>query len=110
MLALIRELRDHDVQIDIVPRLFEVVGPSDEIHMLEGLPLIGLPPARISPSSLLLKRTIDVVGASIVLVVTAPLFAYIAIRIKLDSPGPSSSGRAASGTTCASSRSSSSGR
>ena len=87
-LALIRALNDHEVQVDIVPRLFELVGPSDEIHMLEGLPLVGLPPARISRSSLLLKRTIDVVGASIGLVVTAPLFAWIAIRIKLDSPGP----------------------
>ena len=88
MLALIRALNDHEVQVDIVPRLFELVGPSDEIHMLEGFPLVGLPPARISRFSLLLKRTIDVVGASIGLAFTAPLFAFIAIRIKLDSPGP----------------------
>lgn len=87
-LALIRELTDHEVQVDIVPRLFELVGPSDEIHMLEGLPLVGLPRARIARSSLLIKRMIDVVGASIGLVVTAPLFAYIAIRTKLDGPGP----------------------
>ena len=37
-LALIRSLKDFDLQIDVVPRLFEVVGPSVEIHTIEGLP------------------------------------------------------------------------
>jgi len=88
MLALIRELNEHEIQVDIVPRLYELVGPKDEIHMLEGLPLVGLPPARLSRSSLLTKRAIDVVGASIALILAAPLLAYIAVRIKLDSSGP----------------------
>ncbi len=35
---------DVDVQIDIVPRLFELVGPSVQVDTLEGLPLVGLPP------------------------------------------------------------------
>ena len=45
---LVRALNDADVQIDIVPRLFELVGPSVKIDTVEGLPLIGLPPARAS--------------------------------------------------------------
>ncbi len=36
----------------------------------------------------LLKRLIDVVGAAVCLVVTAPLALAIAVAIKLDSPGP----------------------
>ena len=55
------------------------------------MPMLGLPPARISPSSMLIKRTFDIVGASLLLVVTAPLFAFAAWRIKRESPGPSSS-------------------
>ncbi len=58
------------------------------MHTVEGLPLIGLPPARLSPFVALLKRSLDVVGASIGLVLTAPLFALIAVLIKRDSPGP----------------------
>jgi exopolysaccharide biosynthesis polyprenyl glycosylphosphotransferase len=85
---LARRLRDLGVQIDVVPRLFELVGPRASIHSVEGLPLLGLPPARLSRSSRLLKRAADIVMASFVLVVTAPVFAYIALRIKLDSPGP----------------------
>jgi len=88
MLALVRSLRDFDLQIDIVPRLFEAVGPSADIHTVEGLPLVGLPSARISRSSRWLKRGIDVIGASIALLLTAPLFAFAAIKVKRSSPGP----------------------
>lgn len=87
-IELIRSIRDLDVQIDLVPRLFEIVGPHFGIHTVEGLPLVGLPPARISRSSQLIKRTIDIVGAIAVLLLAAPLFAYAAWRIRRESPGP----------------------
>src|SRR5690606_560471 len=38
--------------------------------------------------NLLLKRTMDIVGASFAIVLLSPLFALIALLIKLDSPGP----------------------
>ena len=87
-LELVRSLKDLDVQIDIVPRLFEIVGPNVGLHTIGGLPLMGLPALHISRSSLFVKRTMDIVGSSIGLVVLAPFFAYVGIRIKLDSPGP----------------------
>jgi exopolysaccharide biosynthesis polyprenyl glycosylphosphotransferase len=85
---LARKLRDLGVQIDIVPRLFELVGPRASIHSIEGLPLLGLPPAHGSRSSRLIKRAGDLALATFTLVVTAPLFAFIALRIRRDSPGP----------------------
>ena len=87
-IELIRTLKDLDVQVDVVPRFFEIVGPNFGIHTVEGLPLVGLPPARIARSSQLIKRTIDLVGAVLGLAVTWPLFAYAAWRIKRESPGP----------------------
>ena len=87
-LDLIRSMKDLDVQVDIVPRLFEIVGPSVGIHTVEGLPLVGLPPLRLSRSSRLLKRAMDVAIAGAGLVVLAPLFALIAFAIKRDSGGP----------------------
>jgi exopolysaccharide biosynthesis polyprenyl glycosylphosphotransferase len=83
-----RALSDQAVQIDIVPRLFELVSPNAEIRTIEAVPLLGLPPARPSRSSRMLKRALDLVGACISLIAAAPLFAYIAWRIKRDSPGP----------------------
>jgi exopolysaccharide biosynthesis polyprenyl glycosylphosphotransferase len=87
-LELIRELRKLDIQIDVVPRLFEVVGPRIELHSVEGLTLLGLPPVRLSRSSAMLKRAIDVVGAVLGLLLTAPIFLVAAWRIKRESPGP----------------------
>ena len=87
-LELVRSLRALNVQIDIVPRLFELVGPKVEVHSVEALALVGLSPARLSPSSRLIKRTIDIVVAAIALLITFPVFVAIACWIKRDSPGP----------------------
>jgi exopolysaccharide biosynthesis polyprenyl glycosylphosphotransferase len=88
LLDLVRALRAHDVQIDVVPRLFDTVGPNSALHSIEGLPVLSVAPVRISRSSRLLKRCIDIVGASLLLVVTAPLLLAIAWLIRRDSPGP----------------------
>ena len=69
----LRSLKDLDVQIDIVPRLFEFVGPGVEVHTVEGLPLIGLPPLRLSRSSRLVKRTTDLALTIPALIFLAPL-------------------------------------
>ncbi|MDX6452113.1 MAG: hypothetical protein QOH16_2162 [Gaiellaceae bacterium] len=88
MLASIDRMRAKEVQIDIVPRLFDNLGPSVSIHSVEGIPLISLPPMRIPRSSLLIKRTVDVVSASIALALLLPVFIAIAVAIKLNSRGP----------------------
>ena len=87
-LALIRSLRDLNVQIDLVPRFHELVSPRAGIHAIEGIPLLGLAPAGLSRSSAFLKRAMDVVVATFGLVMLSPLLALIALAIKLDSPGP----------------------
>jgi exopolysaccharide biosynthesis polyprenyl glycosylphosphotransferase len=88
MLDLIRDLKDLDIQIDLVPRFFEVIGTNVGIHTAEGLPLIGLPALRLSRSSKALKRTMDLALSITGLVLLAPLFAAVAVWIKLDSRGP----------------------
>jgi exopolysaccharide biosynthesis polyprenyl glycosylphosphotransferase len=87
-LDVLRAVQDLEVQIDIVPRLFEFVGPGVEIHTVEGLPLLGLPPLRLSRSSRLLKRATDLALTIPTLVVLTPVFALLALMIKVDSPGP----------------------
>jgi exopolysaccharide biosynthesis polyprenyl glycosylphosphotransferase len=85
---LVRPIQDLDVQIDVVPQLFELLGPGVELHTVEGIPLLGLPRARLGPSSMLLKRSTDLILGGLALLLLAPLFALIAISIKIDSPGP----------------------
>lgn len=86
--ALVRELKRLNVQVDIVPRLFEVVGPHVTVHTVESLPLVALPAAKRFPASRLLKRSVDIVVATFLLLGSAPLFAYAAWRIRRESPGP----------------------
>jgi exopolysaccharide biosynthesis polyprenyl glycosylphosphotransferase len=88
LLGLIRMLRELDVQVDVVPRLFEALPPNVGMHSVEGLPLVNLPPFRMARSSLLLKRALDVIVATTLLVCLAPVFAVVALLIKLDSRGP----------------------
>jgi exopolysaccharide biosynthesis polyprenyl glycosylphosphotransferase len=87
-LELVRALKDHDVDVDIVPRLSEIVFPEVRVHAVAGLPLIGLPRLGLSRSSALLKRAVDVMGSAAGLVVLSPLLAVVALIIKLDSKGP----------------------
>ena len=60
----LRPLRTKDVQIDVVPRFFDIVGPGADFHAIEGFPLVGLPAARLPRSSLMLKRALDIAGSA----------------------------------------------
>ncbi len=88
VIHLIRELRSLNVQIDVVPFFFDVLSPSMDVHSIEGLPLLGLRPARLPKSSILFKRTMDLALSALGLLVLAPLFGLVAVAIKLDSRGP----------------------
>ena len=59
-MAMVRSLRDEEVIVDFVPRLYELVGPRADIHLIEGLPLVTVPPARLPRSSQLAKRLVDI--------------------------------------------------
>ena len=83
-----RSLRDLDVQLDVVPRLAERVGRRTGFHAVEGFPLLAVSAGKLPRTSRLIKRTIDLVGATLVLAVASPLFVVIAWRIRRDSPGP----------------------
>ena len=87
-LDLIRSLGQRQLQVAIVPRLFELVGPNVGIHTVEGVPMLGLPPLDLSRSSRFLKRSLDIAVSAAALVALAPLFAVVALAIKRSSRGP----------------------
>jgi exopolysaccharide biosynthesis polyprenyl glycosylphosphotransferase len=86
--SLVRMLKGLDVQVDIVPRLFEAVGPHVKMHAVESLPLVGLPTAKRFPASSTIKRCTDVVCALVGLALASPFLAFAAWRIRRESPGP----------------------
>jgi exopolysaccharide biosynthesis polyprenyl glycosylphosphotransferase len=88
MLDLVRTLKAVGVRVSVLPRLLEVVGSSVEFDNLHGVTLMGVKRFEMSRSSAIVKRVFDLVGATLGLLAVAPLFAVVAIAIKLDSRGP----------------------
>jgi exopolysaccharide biosynthesis polyprenyl glycosylphosphotransferase len=72
----------------VVPRLFENLSRTIAVHAIEGIPLLGLALPRLSRSSNLIKRSMDIAVSAFGLVLLSPAFAVIAVLIKLGSPGP----------------------
>jgi exopolysaccharide biosynthesis polyprenyl glycosylphosphotransferase len=87
-LELIRSLRDLRVRVDVIPRLFEVLGPNIALHGIGGLPLVALPNYQLSRAHRAIKRTIDLALAGVGMILLAPTFVVIALLIKRSSPGP----------------------
>jgi exopolysaccharide biosynthesis polyprenyl glycosylphosphotransferase len=87
-LDLIRSLRDLNVRVDLVPRLFEILGPDVALHGIGGLPLVSLPNLELSRAHRTLKRAIDVVLAGLGMIALTPAFLAFALLIKRSSPGP----------------------
>lgn len=87
-LDLVRSLQGRDVQIDIVPRLFDVLSPAVRIHAVEGVPLLALPMLRLPRSSLFLKRCVDILIAATALLLLALPGLIVVLALKLDSEGP----------------------
>ena len=88
LFELLNRARELGVKVSVLPQLFEALGPSVEIDDVEGITVLGINPPVLPRSSRFLKAGMDITGAVILLILTAPLFAVIAIAIKLDSPGP----------------------
>jgi exopolysaccharide biosynthesis polyprenyl glycosylphosphotransferase len=88
LLECMRGCRDHGVSIDVVPRLFEFLDGVRALDHLGGLPLLSIGTPRLSRSSQLAKRALDIVVAGSALIAMLPLILVIAIAIKLDSRGP----------------------
>ncbi|MFL5845933.1 MAG: sugar transferase [Solirubrobacteraceae bacterium] len=76
------------VNVSVLPRVCEVIGSSVEFDDLGGLTLLGVRPFKLARSSRFIKRTVDLLGTTVALVLGAPFFALMAIAVKLDSPGP----------------------
>jgi exopolysaccharide biosynthesis polyprenyl glycosylphosphotransferase len=88
LFGLLCRCRELGVKLSVLPQLFDALGPSVELDDVEGVTVLGITPPVLPRSSRFLKRAMDVVGAGLMLVFTAPVLAIAAIAIKVDSPGP----------------------
>lgn len=80
--------RQRGVEFRIAPNLFNCLPRKTEIDQIGALPMIRLFREPLSSSARLLKRSSDIVIASLALLIAAPLWLLIALAIKLGSSGP----------------------
>jgi hypothetical protein len=77
-----------DVQISVVPRLFDLLTWRSEVDELHGLPMMDVAPPVLSTAGRVTKRAVDLTISSGLLVLGLPLWLTIAVAIKVTSPGP----------------------
>ncbi|MCZ7534845.1 MAG: sugar transferase [Acidimicrobiia bacterium] len=80
----------HDVEVHVVPRFFEIgVAPrGPDVEDLWGIPVYRVRQAALRARAWRFKRALDVVIASIGVVVAAPVMAVAAVAIKVTTRGP----------------------
>ena len=84
----LREARRLRLDLEIIPDLLGCNGVRQETEQAFGLPVICLHAERLPIADLILKRCTDIFCGAIALTILAPLFALIALLIKIDSSGP----------------------
>jgi exopolysaccharide biosynthesis polyprenyl glycosylphosphotransferase len=87
VLDVIRLAKSFGVKTSVLPRLFEVVGSSATYDDVDGVTLLGIRRFGLSRSSQFVKRSFDLVGSGLLLLIFSPLLVLMAAAIKLDSRG-----------------------
>ncbi len=85
---LVLEAEEAGVRARVVPDLFQLSLGGVDVETINGIPLISIKQTALTGWNLMIKRALDLSLSLIIMLLTAPLWALIAIAIKLDSPGP----------------------
>jgi exopolysaccharide biosynthesis polyprenyl glycosylphosphotransferase len=80
--------QEQGVRVRVALQPFPHLQPHVEVESLDGTPLLTFATMPTAPLALFVKRVIDVLVALASLVLTAPLWAVIAVAIRLGSRGP----------------------
>jgi exopolysaccharide biosynthesis polyprenyl glycosylphosphotransferase len=80
--------REH-VQFKMVPHFFEVLISGLRPSVVGGVPVLGVDSLPLnSYENRIVKRTVDILGASIGLVLSCPVILFFGALVYLESPGP----------------------
>src|SRR4029079_8344184 len=88
MRNLIWDLESDDVQVIMAPGVTDVSSERIRVRPVAGLPLLHLDRPRHPDALRCAKRTLDLVGSSLLLVLVSPLLAFAAWKIKRFDGGP----------------------
>jgi len=81
------ELDARDVELIVAPALTDVAGPRIHARPVAGLPLIHVSYPALEGVRRWTKRTFDVVGSGLLIVLSSPLLLGVAVAVKRSGPG-----------------------
>lgn len=82
------EAIEHGLDVKVVPEFYDGLGWKAPIRFLGDYPVMELHREPIPTLGLCIKRTIDVVGSLLALLILVPVYAILAVAIRVDSAGP----------------------
>lgn len=88
ILSLIHQCESLPVKFKVVSDLFEIIAGTIDINEIEGIPSLDLQTKSFSHPYHFFKRIIDVLGATLGIIILLPFWITIIIAIKLNSAGP----------------------
>ena len=88
IISIIRQCERDNTRVRIVPDLFQMSLSRVVVENLDGIPLLGIGEPALSEWQTIFKRVADVVVSSLVLLLLSPVLFFVAVAIRLDSPGP----------------------
>ncbi|MFA6540355.1 MAG: sugar transferase [Bacteroidota bacterium] len=78
----------YDVSIKIIPDMYDIISGQARTNQIYGFPLIEIMPHIMQPWEESAKRIVDIVVSIFILTISAPLWIFVAVAIKLNSAGP----------------------
>jgi Undecaprenyl-phosphate glucose phosphotransferase len=88
LVGVISQCEREKVGIRVYPDVFQIMAAGVTISDLAGLPLLTIRDVALQGWKLTLKRMVDIILSSLMLLALSPLLMVTALLIKLDSPGP----------------------
>lgn len=85
---ILQDVEACNVDVRLSPDYSDVAYFQASSDMFAGIPLIAIREPILTHSERFIKRAFDVIFASAALLLCLPLFVFIALAIRLDSPGP----------------------
>ena len=77
------------VHLQVIPSCFQILVSGLHLETTSGVPVLGISRLPLdSPWNQLLKRMLDIVGAVVGLIISAPLIAVFGALVYFESPGP----------------------
>lgn len=80
--------RKMGIAVRILPALWNPDADNLHVENVQGIPFLSIPVNNFNATGLLYKRLLDVLGGLVGTVIFLALFPFVAVAIKLDSPGP----------------------